>query len=154
MSRIVSFRGQLAGSDTGSSHEIALQTNTGLIGYQIKKFQTIQKSPGAINCEGLVIIWKVEPTAAEIASKTIDLSNNRILGISFYSASATANSYPEDHTIIFDSEKFNQDIYVTYIDVSTNNDPMNYYIELEQMKLDLNEQTVATLKDIRNIGAQ
>ena len=29
--------------------------------------------------------------------------------------------------------------------------PVNYYVELEQMKLDLNENTVATLKDIRNI---
>ena len=28
---------------------------------------------------------------------------------------------------------------------------VNYYIELEQMKLDLSENTVATLKDIRNI---
>ena len=26
---------------------------------------------------------------------------------------------------------------------------MNYYIELEQVKLDLNEATVATLKDMR-----
>ena len=30
----------------------------------------------------------------------------------------------------------------------------NYYIELEQMPLDLNQQTVATLKDIRNVGAE
>ena len=30
----------------------------------------------------------------------------------------------------------------------------NYHIELEQMKLDLSEQTVATLKDIRNVGAE
>jgi hypothetical protein len=153
MSRIVSFRGQLPGSDTGSTQSIALQTNNGLIGYRITKLQTIQKSPGAVNCEGLVVIWKTEPTSAEIATKTIDLSNNRILAIAFYSAHSTANNYPEDMTIIFDNEKFNQDIYVTYIDVATSNDPMNYYIELEQMKLDLNEQTVATLKDIRNVGA-
>ena len=31
---------------------------------------------------------------------------------------------------------------------------VNYYIELEQIKLDLNENTVATLKDIRNIASQ
>jgi len=30
--------------------------------------------------------------------------------------------------------------------------PVNYYIELEQMKLDLNENTVDTLKDIRNVA--
>jgi len=44
----------------------------------------------------------------------------------------------------------NQDIYITHID--TNGAiPCNYYIELEQVKLDLSENTVATLKDIRNI---
>ena len=29
---------------------------------------------------------------------------------------------------------------------------VNYYIELEQIKLDIGESTVATLKDIRNQG--
>ena len=45
---------------------------------------------------------------------------------------------------------FNQDIYITC--KSSGN--MNYYMELEQIKLDLNENTVATLKDIRNIKSQ
>ena len=31
--------------------------------------------------------------------------------------------------------------------------PCNYYIELEQVKLDTNANTVATLKDIRNVTA-
>ena len=48
---------------------------------------------------------------------------------------------------------FNQDIYVTHKDVAVGQ-TVNYYIELEQIKLDLNENTVATLKDIRNIEAQ
>jgi len=30
---------------------------------------------------------------------------------------------------------------------------INYYIELEQIKLDMNANTVATLKDIRNVTA-
>ena len=67
--------------------------------------------------------------------------------------SATGQNYPEDQTIIFDNEIFNQDIYVTLAggdyDAS-----INYYIELEMIKLDLNENTVATLKDIRNVTEQ
>ena len=47
--------------------------------------------------------------------------------------------------------KFNQDIFVTCDTGSTSGESCNYYIELEQIKLDLNENTVATLKDIRNI---
>jgi len=53
--------------------------------------------------------------------------------------------------VIFDNEVFNQDIYITYTDNGGgSNEDINYYIELEQIKLDLSENTVATLKDIRN----
>ena len=54
--------------------------------------------------------------------------------------------------VIFDNEIFNQDIYITHTD-NKNAESINYYIELEQIKLDLNQNTVATLKDIRNIEA-
>jgi len=149
---IKTFRGQIAGLDAGNSDTIVLHTNDGSTGYLIKKMQIIQKSPGAVNCEGLVVIWKVPPTTAQIALTTIDLSDNTILAVAFYSGQANAQTYPEDMTIIFDKEIVNQDIYLTYFDIATSNDPMNYYIELEQIKLDLNENTVATLKDIRNLS--
>jgi len=42
---------------------------------------------------------------------------------------------------------FNQDVYVT----AATDESINYYIEMEQVKLALDENTVATLKDIRNI---
>jgi len=150
MSRIISFRGRIEGLDVGSSDRILLHTNTGSTGYRINKIQTIQQSPGALNNEGLVVIWKVPPTTAQIAQTTIDLSDSRILAVAFYSGQASAQTYPEDMTIVADNEIFNQDIYLTYIDVSTNNDDMNYYVELEQLSLDLNENTVATLKNMRN----
>jgi len=151
---IKSFRGLIAGSDDGGSDKISLHTNTGSTGYRIKKLQIIQKSPGAVNCEGLVVIWKIPPTTVQIAQKTIDLSDNTILAVGFYSAQTSAQTYSEDMTIIFDNETFNQDIYVTYIDVATSNDGMNYYIELEKITLDLNENTLATLQDIRNVNSQ
>jgi len=49
---------------------------------------------------------------------------------------------------VFDNEIFNQDIYITHQDLQ--NQPINYYIELEQMDLALDEAIVATLKNIRN----
>jgi hypothetical protein len=149
---IKTFRGQIVGLDAGDSDTIVLHTNDGSTGYRIRKLQTMQKSPGALDCEGLVVIWKVKPTTAQIAATTIDLSDNTILAVAFYSGAASAHIYPEDMTIIFDNELVNQDIYITYKDVRTVNDSMNYYIELEQVKLDLNENTVATLKDIRNLA--
>ena len=150
MSKIKTFRGQLAGDDAGSSDKITLHTITGSTGYQIKKLQIMQKSPGSVNCEGLVVVWEVPPTTAQIAATQIDLSDDTILAVAFYSASTSAQIYPEDMTIIIDNKIFNQDIYLTYIDVSTSNDNMNYYVELEQVKLDSTETAVATLTHIKN----
>lgn len=146
---IKTYRGQLPGNDAGSKDSIPLHTTDGKIGYRVKKFQTIQKSPGAQHCEGLVILWKTDPTAAEIATKTIDLQDNRILGMAFYSANSSANTYPEDMTIIFDNQIVNQDIFISYIDVSTTNDAMNYYLELEQIKLSETEALVSIVKNLR-----
>jgi len=50
---------------------------------------------------------------------------------------------------IFDNEIFNQDIFVTYT-TGQGGQKINYYLELEQIRLNVDEATVATLKDIRN----
>ena len=65
----------------------------------------------------------------------------------------TGSDVQNSQTVIFDNEIFNQDIYVCHKAV-TGTHPINYYIELEQIRLDLSENTVATLKDIRNITGQ
>ena len=153
--KIKSFRGKLAGDDIGSQQKIRLGTNNGLTGYKIRKFQTIQESPGTTTCEGVVMLWTVKPDVPNSAGTALatygkpNFNSPTLLGVSFYSSSSSANAYPEDMTVIFDQVKFNQDIYISYFDVSTSNDDMNYYLELDQVKLDLNEATVATLKDMR-----
>ena len=149
MSRIVSFRGQIQSS---TQDIVALHTNDGSVGYKIRKLEVIQKSPGTVgkDNEGLIQIWKVSQDPTSTVIQTIDFSNQTLLGIGFYSGDNAADQYPNQFISIFDSEIFNQDIYITYYDVRGVNDPMNYYIELEQMDLALDESTVATLKDIRN----
>jgi hypothetical protein len=72
-----------------------------------------------------------------------------LLGAGVHTNQASANN-PYSSVIIFDNMTFNQDIYITHAD-EAGTAPVNYYIEVEQIKLDLNENTVATLKDIRNI---
>jgi len=141
MSRIVSFRGTVA---DGAEEMIPLSTNTGLVGYKITKFQVMTQT--FVNAELIVRIWKVP----EVVQGNTDFSDNRLLAAAMYSSPAAAETNPEDITVIFDNEIFNQDIYVTNTGVGSAQ-PMNYYIELEQMSLDLNQQTVATLKDVRNV---
>jgi hypothetical protein len=134
-----SFRGLIA--DTGIQ-SISLATRDGSTGYRITKFELMPYQMG-VAVDSCVKIFKIPQTTT---SSTIDLSDNTLLAVGTnYNA-----TYEIDHIIVFDNEIFNQDIYITHHE-STGSSPINYYIELEQVKLDLSENTVATLKDIRNI---
>ena len=152
MSRIISFRGLIA---DGGQEQIPLQTIQGLIGYKIVKFEVMPHKPTTGGPEESVVqIWKVEQSAPSTTTVEIDFTDNRLLAAAYWIGSDNP-IYSKSTHVIFDGEKFNQDIYITH--TNTDGDPdnaINYYIELEQMKLDLNEQTVATLKDIRNTGTQ
>ena len=142
---IKTFRGLMTdnGIDT-----VSLHTNDGSIGYRIKSFTGISSAPGTQDMEGIFKIYKTPQTAAD---GLIDFSDQTLLGVVYFKDFATNDNAPSVQTIIFDGETFNQDIYITYIDARSANSA-SYFIELEQFKLDLNENTVATLKDIRNVA--
>jgi len=137
---IKTFRG-LMQPDTIDT--VSLHTNDGSIGYRIVKFQTVGQSITGTSHEAVLKIWKVPQTAT---SYTIDLSDQTLLAVIFNENNSAVAGEAET-IIIFDHEIVNQDIYIT---CASTGGAMNYYIELEQMSLDLNENTVATLKDIRN----
>ena len=143
---IKTFRGFIA---DGAQDTVVLHTNDGSVGYRIVKFELMPNEPGEDQHESTVMIWKV-PQAT--VSNTVDFSNQTLLGVSIWqsgNAPGGADALWVPHTSIFDREIFNQDIYITHSETDGSN-PINYYIELEQMPLDLNENTVATLKDLRN----
>jgi len=147
---IKSFKGLIA---TGGQDTITLHTNNGSTGYRIKKLQSMPRDPGASSVEHVVKVFKVSQTTA---SGTVDFADQTLIATGFMTVGSSAGTYGNAgfENIIFDNEIFNQDIYITHIDNGPNNKKCNYYIELEQVKLDLNENTVATLKDIRNIESQ
>ena len=140
-----SFRGLLAdnGIDT-----ISLSTKNGSTGYKITKFEIIAQKPGNVHNESVVKIYSIPQTTADAF---IDFNDNTLLAAGYYRDDAS-RVYSQSDTVVFDNMTFNQDIYITHVDVEVG-ESINYYIELEQIKLDLNENTVATLKDIRNIEA-
>jgi len=139
---IRSFRGLLADE---AQDTIVLHTNDGSTGYRIVKFQVMENEPGAKTLEGACKIYKIPQTTVD---NVVDFSDNTLLGAADYNKSQDS-SYTKSTVIIFDNEIFNQDIYVTWKD-NSNDEKLNYYIELEVIKLNLDENTVATLKDIRN----
>ena len=138
---IKSFRGTLA---SGGKETIRLSTNKGEIGYTIKKFQIIDQTPGTADVE---LVSKIFTNDQSAVDGVVDFSNSELLAVSFYTFER--GNISSRQTTIFDNVKVNQDIYITAIDGAGGNDITNYYLELEQFKLDLSEATVATLQDMR-----
>ena len=144
---IKSFRGKLI---DGAQDTIVLHTNTGSRGYRIVKFEIISATPVTSGAsEHVVQIWKIEQAAPSTTTVDIDFSNNVLLAAATWSGSDNP-IYQNSQQVVFDNEIFNQDIYITHTNTD-GDDAVNYYIELEQINLALDENTVATLKDIRNI---
>jgi len=140
---IKTFRGLIADD---SQDTIVLHTNDGSTGYRIVKFQVMGPDANT-NVECVMKIYKISQTTNDT---TINFSDNTLLAACAINDTTDRNYLPSP-IIIFDREVFNQDIFVTNKG-HDNPSNLNYYIELEQVKLDLGENTVATLKDIRNLS--
>jgi len=141
---IKTFRGMIA---DGSQDTIVLHTNDGSMGYRIVKFQIIPNQPFDKDQESVIKIYKVSQSSVDTL---IDFSDNTLLAVGITTnENIVGTGYMMPMQIIFDQEIFNQDIYVTHKD-QDNAEVCNYYLELEQVKLSLDESTVATLKDVRN----
>ena len=147
---IKSFRGQLTNNEI---RKIFLHTNTGSTGYRINKMQIFTAKPGIGDVDHVVQVFTVNQTAA---SADVDFENQTLLGAAFLREDADATNITArmSDIAVFDNVTFNQDIYITLKNARNNAKDCNFYIELEQVKIDLTENTVATLKDIRNIVAQ
>tara|TARA_B100000700_G_C14552819_1_gene627369 strand:+ start:118 stop:549 length:432 start_codon:yes stop_codon:yes gene_type:complete len=141
---IKTFRGLIP---NGETVKLSLATNNGSIGYRLMKFQ-IMPVQSYNNYEITSKLFKTEPGAP---SSDVNLSDNTIVGVAF--SGLADGKYAGAKTVIMDRDVFNQDIYITAVDNGGSQD-CNFYLELETMTLDLNENTLVTLKDIRNTDSQ
>jgi hypothetical protein len=142
--QIKTFKGKL---DMGLQEQIRLSTNDGLTGYRINKFQLMSSTPGTTGSVEYVGQIFLTDQSNNITN-AVDFNDPDLLGVAFYQDRANASSNTE--TIILDKETFNQDIFINITDAEGGSIPCNYYIELEQMKLDLNASTYITIKNIRS----
>ena len=147
---IKSFRGLIAddGIDT-----VVLHTQNGSTGYRIVDLELMYYKPGDGDVDHVLQVFSVPQTAA---SAVVDFSDQTLLGAAFLRQDSDAVNITGrmGGHVIFDNITFNQDIYITLKNVTDGTgttDPCNYLIKLEQVKIDLTQNTVATLKDIRNI---
>jgi hypothetical protein len=153
---IKSFRGMIQEDQVETVH---LHTNDGSTGYKIKSLMVMPvDTGGSVNTanEATLQVYTTNTEAIRQAALThasVDFSNQTLIGVAYFLRDQGVVAITSE-TIIFDTLTFNQDIYLVYKDSQTNAVGLNWHIELEQVKLDLNENTVATLKDIRNIEGQ
>ena len=140
-----SFKAKIA---SGGIDTLSLHTNDGSTGYRIKKLELMAEN----YANATEVVVKIYSVPQESVTNTIDFSDNTLLAAAFLDNPTAAHNYPVGPSVIFDNITFNQDVYITAIDNSGSARDSNYYIELEQVKLNLDENTVATLKDIRNLS--
>jgi hypothetical protein len=138
---IKTFRGEM---EDGDIETIRLSTNNGLTGYRINKLQVIA-TPG-YNMECTLKVFTVPQDAATV---DIEFNSPTLLAAATWTSSSSGESYPDEHNVVFDGMIFNQDIYVTAKKQTNMATKLNYYLELERVRLDKSEATVATLKDMR-----
>ena len=139
---VKTFRGLLA---DGGQDQIHLGTIKGKVGYKIVKFQLMGYDVSAEDYENVVKIYKDSQSTID---GFVNFTNSTLLAAGIWNSSGSSNVYPDDMTVIFDNEIFNQDIYITSKDTKTNSG-MNYYIELEVIPLTDQGAEYTTLKDIR-----
>ena len=148
MSKIISYKGTLA---MGLEDRIKLSTIKGKVGYKINKFQLMSTTPGAAAYEYVGKITKVKDTNI---GPTVQFTNSDLLAIAYHKADYSASRTEVGDIIIFDNEKFNQDIYVNITDAASGTVPCNYYIELETMALSDLETTYLTLQNIKQLTSR
>ena len=141
---VKTFRGQLP---IGVQEKIHLSTNDGLTGYRINKFQIMSSTPGDGEVEYVAKIYLTDQTGKITA--TVNLSEPDLIGV-VYHEDQPATAYTSSSAIIMDKETFNQDIFVYITDTLGGTIAGNFYLELEQVKLDLNASTYITVKNIRS----
>jgi len=143
---IKTFRGLLA---DGGQDRIRLSTIKGKVGYRIAKFQLLSEKPGAVSQQSVVKIYKTEQSTID---GEVDFTDSDLLASGIYILSDNVTAiWNTSETIIFDSEIFNQDIYITHSDISTGQ-KCNYYLELEVIPLDDKGAEYTTIKDLRTRG--
>jgi len=117
---------------------------------RINKFQVISGNPVSESDRWVLKIFtteKDETGSERTPTVTVNFDDPTLLAVGVFSSNENSQIYPEDMTIVFDNMKINQDIFVTA--KAESGTRVNYYLELEQMKLSKDEATVATLKDMR-----
>ena len=123
-----SFRGFLA---DGGQDRIRIEGATGEIAWRITKFEVIGGAPGVSSYETVLKIYREEQSSV---TATIDFSDDELLASASYAHASSGDLGLVANSVIFDNALFVRNIYINNKATGTSL-PMNYYIELEEVKV-------------------
>ena len=124
-----SFRGLLA---DGDQEKIRIQGSVGAIAWRITKFQVVSETAATTVNESTVKIYREEQSSV---TATINFTEDELLAAAFYRGTAVPSQPISPTIIIFDNALFVRNIWVTHEDSEASGINMNYYIELEEVKV-------------------
>jgi len=125
--KVHSFRGQVI---DGGQEKIRIQGAVGAIAWRINNFKVLGQD-GNSNYENVTKIFREEQGTVD---GTIDFRNDELLAAVIYQQHSVGQTYPLDAIVVFDNALFVRNIYVTCKNAEGSG-PINYYVELEEVKL-------------------
>tara|TARA_R100000808_G_scaffold19288_1_gene41928 strand:- start:1239 stop:1682 length:444 start_codon:yes stop_codon:yes gene_type:complete len=140
MSKIKSFRGMLANETQARIHVSGGKDD---IGYRIHKFQ-IMANQSMSDYEITAKIYANKQAEPLVHANQVDFNQDNLLAAAF--SGLAAGEYAGAKVVIFDREVFNQDIFVQCQDNGGSSQSVNYYIELEEVKMSNPEAAVVNYK--------
>ena len=146
--KTISYKGTIA---IGEQESISLKTNTGKTGYRIVKFNVIGVTPMKTDQSIIGQVFKTDQTGS--ITDNVNFTDSDLLAVATYE-DTNSKELPNSNHIIFDNEKFNQDIFVNITDAGGATIECNYVIELETMDLSKLETTMLTLKSLRTVASR
>ena len=135
------FKGKLA---SNANATIRLSTNNGLTGYKIIKFQIF---PVNFNTSDEYNM-QITSNGPSSDPSEFNFDNPSMLAAAYFeNGSGVGNEGTFANTVIIDTKVVNQDIFISH--KSQSSKECNYYLELEQVKLSVDEAAISTLKNMR-----
>jgi len=127
--KVHSFKGRLGVEE---QHKIRIQGPVGGIAWRITKFEVINYDAGVSAVENVVKVYREEQTSIV---NTIDFEEDELLAAAYYQDDPSSVN-PVSIVIVFDNALFVRNIWVSQqTTITSGTENMNYYIELEEVKL-------------------
>ena len=130
--KVHSFKGLL---EDGEQRKIRIQGPVGAIAWRITKFSVFPNLPGTQDYESTLQVWRESQDSISTSTATVDFRDDELLAAAYYVEDKSATyGNPPGLLVIFDNALFSRNIHITHT-ATTGAELMNYYIELEEVKV-------------------